>query len=1125
MSQGEPRQADLLFLKLAVKNRLLADDAARDVLREVESRAAAGTPTKARLICVERGLLDRQTSRDLKHLVRSYLETKASTGGDLESTPATPATATKSSGAKSSGAKGSTARTEKTDRSSDSSLSRRTLGNYKVLERLGSGAMGVVYKARHVNLNKTIALKVLQDRLAGDESYLKRFLLEARAAAALNHPSIVQAYDVGEQDGVYYLAMEFVDGETVKEIVERDGRLDEKRAVKIALHVTEALEHASKQQIIHRDVKPANIMLGSDGRAKLLDLGLAKRVEGHADFAAEASLTQVGRAIGTPYYMSPEQGLDGALDHRTDIYSLGATLFYMVTGEVPFKGPTPQAVIAKHIHEDAPDPRSRVKSVSSGLSNIVLKMLAKDPKDRYQDHADLTSDLEAVLSGSDVKSAKKTRGRSTSSTGERSGRSERGPSLVTVLSTFAVAAGVVAAVVLGGTRPTTTSTDLASNNNTNIGGATPAATPGSTRVETAEAAAPTAPAKDESSSDIRERRASERLAQLEKQGLKGWELHDANDDVVRCFPGTKAAQRAALAVRELSESLGAAEEAEVAKLAETVAELGEPTIAVAQLTDASERVRSERARTLAKTRAGEIESKLERKADELETHAAALAGEGKEAEAALALKQAASLRKDATRKAEAIRRADDLVKAGEAKLARVKDDAAQAQRSRYAALCETVRDRIRARAFTQGASDADAAAAQLEEAALKVKASSHANALRALATLDELVLQAFAKAKGEKLEVILKQSQPLRGKVTGVVGGKLSIEVRAGVERAIALNEIDDRTFARELRRVFGNDERVTLGLALSALYRGDAIAAAKLEDGARWLALAADIEPTEVASKPESDDKPRPAAVSPRGRESARAESKGAEPASTPKVEKAEDAQDLERLVYDKRSKIFEDADNVGWAGRRPVASYDFLGAARELTGHDWKTLEGRPYRAPRGSAERAGLVLDGDFGRASFEIPLQGAVRVKIQFTSQMSLRRDSRLALTFEDPKKGVRIESLMGVLSEPAKGKKAERQGNVEDADWASRVTPRAQHTFEVSIEDGVAVSKLDGRVVSRLDNVGLGDNVRVGLEWAKIAANLHTIEVEAMPEKNYALSALTAGPSSGRTSKVAPAKTK
>jgi serine/threonine-protein kinase len=351
-----PRPADKIFLRIATQQGFLAEVDADDIWSELTRLERVGEPTKARKLAVEFGFMDDGLAKQIKTQVRHYL-------------------------------------TEKVREESQQSRTQRQVAGFELLQKLGNGAMGTVFKARHRKLDKLVALKLLNPTFAQDEKYVARFLLEARAAASLNHPNMVQAYDVGQAGDVHYIAMEYVEGKTVKELIERRNTLDEAASIEIVLQVLSALRHAHENNIIHRDVKPANIMITSDGHAKLLDLGLARRTD------VECGLTGEGKAIGTPYFMAPEQALDKGADYRADIYSLGATLFNMVTGRKPYQAGTPVAVMNMHIKAPIPNASELNAEVSSGLSRVIQKMLAKRPAERYQAHAALVTDLEAVLSG------------------------------------------------------------------------------------------------------------------------------------------------------------------------------------------------------------------------------------------------------------------------------------------------------------------------------------------------------------------------------------------------------------------------------------------------------------------------------------------------------------------------------------------------------------------------------------------------------------------------------------------------------------------------------------------------------------------------------------------------------
>lgn len=266
---------------------------------------------------------------------------------------------------------------------------------FQVLSKLGQGAMAVVFKAKQLSLDRIVAIKVLPKRLSENPEFVERFYREGRAAARLNHPHIVQAFDVGESGGYHYFVMEYIDGQTVYELIQDDTRCDEARSIKMILQSAKSLEHAHAQGLIHRDVKPKNLMLTKDGDIKLADMGLAREIDDYATATQEA-----GRAFGTPYYISPEQ-IRGeiTIDARADIYGLGATFYHMVTGHVPFDGSSPSAVMHKHLKETLIPPDHINHSLSSGCGEIIEVMMAKNADDRYQSMTEVISDLEAVTNG------------------------------------------------------------------------------------------------------------------------------------------------------------------------------------------------------------------------------------------------------------------------------------------------------------------------------------------------------------------------------------------------------------------------------------------------------------------------------------------------------------------------------------------------------------------------------------------------------------------------------------------------------------------------------------------------------------------------------------------------------
>ncbi|MHC4200304.1 MAG: serine/threonine-protein kinase, partial [Planctomycetota bacterium] len=269
----------------------------------------------------------------------------------------------------------------------------KTLGNYEIIERVGSGSMGAVFKARQVSMDRIVALKILPPKLAENEAFVQRFLREAQSAGKLGHGNLIQVIEVGRAGQYYFYSMEFVGGPTLKQVLVDRGPVDSATAIDYMTKIAGALAEAHRRGIVHRDVKPDNIILTDQGEPKLADLGLAKPMSGAAD------VTMGGAAIGTPHYMSPEQSRGEEVDGRADLYALGATFFRMLTGETLFDGPTATAVMVKHSTEEPRKLREVRPDASSGLEAVLAKLLAKKPGDRYPDAEALIADLEAVGSG------------------------------------------------------------------------------------------------------------------------------------------------------------------------------------------------------------------------------------------------------------------------------------------------------------------------------------------------------------------------------------------------------------------------------------------------------------------------------------------------------------------------------------------------------------------------------------------------------------------------------------------------------------------------------------------------------------------------------------------------------
>src|SRR4051812_6002679 len=268
---------------------------------------------------------------------------------------------------------------------------------YELGEILGFGGMSEVHLARDLRLHRDVAVKVLRADLARDPSFYLRFRREAQNAAALNHPAIVAVYDTGEAETATgplpYIVMEYVDGVTLRDIVHTEGPMPSKRAIEVIADACQALNFSHQHGIIHRDVKPANIMISKNGAVKVMDFGIARAL------ADANSVTQTAAVIGTAQYLSPEQARGETVDARSDVYSLGCVLYEIVTGEPPFVGDSPVAVAYQHVREDPVPPSQRHPGIAPELDAVVLKALAKNPENRYQTAADMRTDLIRVHSG------------------------------------------------------------------------------------------------------------------------------------------------------------------------------------------------------------------------------------------------------------------------------------------------------------------------------------------------------------------------------------------------------------------------------------------------------------------------------------------------------------------------------------------------------------------------------------------------------------------------------------------------------------------------------------------------------------------------------------------------------
>lgn len=269
----------------------------------------------------------------------------------------------------------------------------KILGNrYEITEKIAQGGMSVVYKALDLNLNRYDAVKVLKPEFSSNKDILDKFKQEANAVAFLSHPNIVNIYNVGSEDQIHYIVMEYVKGKTLKEVIKAEGKLSLEETLNYSYQIARALESAHNSNIIHRDIKPQNIMLTKDGLIKVTDFGIAK----HSD---SVTITNSGKIIGSAHYFSPEQARGNMTDRRSDIYSLGIVMYEMVTGQVPFDAESPITIALKHMQEPMPSPRALNPTVSLGLEKVILKATEKNPIDRYQRIEDMMMDLRALMNG------------------------------------------------------------------------------------------------------------------------------------------------------------------------------------------------------------------------------------------------------------------------------------------------------------------------------------------------------------------------------------------------------------------------------------------------------------------------------------------------------------------------------------------------------------------------------------------------------------------------------------------------------------------------------------------------------------------------------------------------------
>jgi serine/threonine-protein kinase len=273
-----------------------------------------------------------------------------------------------------------------------------SISGYEILSKIGEGGLGTVYKARQISIDRIVALKVFHKKWVGDEEFKERFLLEGRLAGKLCHPNLITVYDVGKEDWKYYFSMEFIEGESVEDILNRSGQMAPARAISAVIHVAKAINYLKEHDIVHCDIKPGNILISREGAVKLGDFGFVR-------IGMELKLADENSVLGTPEYLSPEQAMgQKTIDFRSDIYSLGVTLFHMVTGKPPYEGDS-SVIMRKHVKGEMPDPRAINPNLGREICALLKKMTAREPQDRYQTVEELIKDLSAARLAEDPHSS------------------------------------------------------------------------------------------------------------------------------------------------------------------------------------------------------------------------------------------------------------------------------------------------------------------------------------------------------------------------------------------------------------------------------------------------------------------------------------------------------------------------------------------------------------------------------------------------------------------------------------------------------------------------------------------------------------------------------------------------
>ncbi|MCI0650504.1 MAG: serine/threonine protein kinase, partial [Planctomycetes bacterium] len=332
---------DMQFLKIAVKSGFISPVQAEQVLAGIEQRRELGVQRTPAEIALEKGFLRPEQVETIESALRA-------------------------------------------------TLAPEKIAGFQVLERIGRGAVGTVYRAKQLSLDKVVALKVLHSSLTSHPRFVRQFIDEARAAARLNHPHVVQAIDAGEEAGYNYFAMEYVEGSSLRGRLQEKSALPETELLALGHAVAQGLDHAHQNGILHRDLKPDNILLGKDGQIKIADFGLA------IPFDEAELLAEEHKRMGSPFYMSPEQAEGKNVEARSDLYSLGATLYHCALGKPPFTGNTLKEILTKQVHQDPVPLREAGAKVSAECEELIMKLLAKDPEARFADAATVVEAFHAL---------------------------------------------------------------------------------------------------------------------------------------------------------------------------------------------------------------------------------------------------------------------------------------------------------------------------------------------------------------------------------------------------------------------------------------------------------------------------------------------------------------------------------------------------------------------------------------------------------------------------------------------------------------------------------------------------------------------------------------------------------